>query len=360
MASLQTLWQDRRAWLLDAALPLWSSAGVDPAGGFHNRLDDRAQPLVEPKRLRVQARQVVVYAQAQRLGWNGPWRAMIDEGLRFIRIHAGPDGLLPSLYDGGQAWDLNVYDQAFVLLALAHARSVLGDPALERDAEKLFGTLVTRFGRADGGFNENAGQTPLRANPNMHLFEAMLAWQWRDAADALRRLALGTFIDPATGFLREYFTDGGKAVTGQKTDVEPGHMFEWGSLLLMSGASEAEAERLIRKATLTGVDRTREAAVNSLYIDGTVADGEARLWVQTERLRATLLMAERGQDRAYWLSEAFAGEAALRRYLDVPHPGSWRDTMRADGTIPPDPAMASSLYHIMGAYLALKHAAETL
>ena len=46
-------------WLLQAAYPLWASRGVDRVhGGFHESLDRDAQPFYEPRRLRVQARQV--------------------------------------------------------------------------------------------------------------------------------------------------------------------------------------------------------------------------------------------------------------------------------------------------------------
>jgi mannose/cellobiose epimerase-like protein (N-acyl-D-glucosamine 2-epimerase family) len=64
-----------REWLFDAALPLWWEVGADRInGGYFDRLDQQARPLSLQKRLRVQARQAFVYAEAGRLGWDGPWR----------------------------------------------------------------------------------------------------------------------------------------------------------------------------------------------------------------------------------------------------------------------------------------------
>ena len=56
-----------RDWLFSAALPLWWEKGADHAcGGWYDKLDQSANPLELPKRLRVQARQTFVYAEAGR------------------------------------------------------------------------------------------------------------------------------------------------------------------------------------------------------------------------------------------------------------------------------------------------------
>ena len=51
------------AWLRDAALPLWSQQGYDRArGGFAERLTPGAAVGAEPRRARVQTRQVYAYS----------------------------------------------------------------------------------------------------------------------------------------------------------------------------------------------------------------------------------------------------------------------------------------------------------
>ena len=54
-------------------------------GGFEELidLDGRAVPAV--RRARVQARQVYTFATAGALGWDGPWRAVMERGLAYFR-----------------------------------------------------------------------------------------------------------------------------------------------------------------------------------------------------------------------------------------------------------------------------------
>lgn len=367
---LQAAWREARAWLFDEALPLWAEVGMDPAGGFHDQIDDARRAMAAPKRLRVQGRQMFVYAEAQRMGWEGPWREVIRHGLAFFDANApSGGGLYASQFENGVAKGCFVYDQAFVLLGLAHARRALDEPAHEARALAFLADLRARQGRPDGGFDElDAGDMPLQSNPHMHLYEANLAWRslsdasaWRETAATIRGLARRYFIHPVSGRLGEYFADDGSLAPGEPGRVaEPGHQYEWASLLMLdSREDDAIAERLIRLATDTGVDRAREVAFFSQdIVDGSAIDPTARLWSQTERLRACLLLRNRMADPAYWTSEALKAYGALKRYLAVPGHGLWRDRMEVDGSLDGDPAKASSLYHIIGAYAVMKDAAE--
>ena len=58
--------------------------------------------------------------------------------------------------------------------------------------------------------------------------------------------------------------------------------------------------------------------------------------------------------------EAMALEAAetLATYLDTPIRGLWRDRLDASGSFIEEPAPASSLYHLVGAALALSRLTE--
>ncbi len=362
---LAEIWANRRAWLFESALPIWAEAGVDPTGGFYDSLREDYSPSPdEPKRFRVQARQIFVYAQAGRIGWPGPWKELVRHGLRFLRKHKRADGSYPSVYANNGASGVTLYDQAFALLALAHASDVLREPQIEREALSLLTYLHDRVPCPLGGFYEFAPSAArLQVNPNMHLFEAVLAWrtisdapQWAQTAGELRNLARSVFIDPKTQRLREFFDENGNARSDQPTDVEPGHQFEWASLFLIDDSNMLPvAEDLIRDASWTGVDRRREVAINALRIDGTSEDSGACLWAQTERLRATLLLAPHTASD-HWLNEALKCEQSLRRYLDSPSKGLWQDCMRGDRLFPLEPTKASSLYHLVNAYLALKDA----
>ncbi|WP_374574875.1 AGE family epimerase/isomerase [Phenylobacterium sp.] len=369
--SLQAAWIEARDWLFDEALPLWASAGVDPAGGFHDQIGDDRRPVETAKRLRVQGRQMFVFAEAGRLGWGGPWRELVRHGLAFLTAHApAPGRLYPSFFhDDGRTEGEELYGQAFVLLGLAHARRALDEAAAEPMALDLLASLRARLGRTDGGFNEvEPSEAPFQANPHMHLYEAALAWRagspapaWAGLAADMRRLALDVFIEPKSGRLLEFFgADGAPAPGAPGREAWPGHLFEWASLLLLDGrGDEALAERLARLAAETGVDRARQVAIASQEAaDGAPIDRGARLWAQTERLRACLLL--RGRDGGFWTDEALEAFAGLRRYLAVPGGGLFRDHMDADGALDGGPAKATSLYHIVGAYAELAAAAEAV
>src|SRR6185436_4684061 len=68
-------WYD--AWLRDGALPLWGGAGMDAGQGFfHEALTVEGLPHIAPRRSRVQARQVFVFATCAKRGY-GPALAPI-------------------------------------------------------------------------------------------------------------------------------------------------------------------------------------------------------------------------------------------------------------------------------------------
>ena len=104
---------------------------------------------------------------------------------------------------------------------------------------------------------------------------------------------------------------------------------------------------MIAFADRNGIDRQRRVAVNTITLDGAVADATARLWPQTERLRAYVIDSEGGEAR---LKEAIA---TLWRYLDAPLSGLWYENLGADGRFIVEAAPATSLYHIVGAAVEL-------
>ena len=139
-----------RTWLFEHTLPLWWEHGADHRdGGFHEMLDARGRPVGSPARLRTQARQIYVFAHAGALGWTGPWLHAMRHGLDFMLTrYRRPDGLFRSTLDSTDN-RVDLYDQAFVLFALAHAWRARPDEAEWRScAEHL-------MARLDAGFREN-------------------------------------------------------------------------------------------------------------------------------------------------------------------------------------------------------------
>src|SRR5579859_1191123 len=352
-------WYD--AWLREAALPLWASAGVDPAGGlFQETLSVAGLPVEAPRRARAQARQVFVFASAAKAGYGDRWLATAKTGwARFVKAYRRPDGLFINRAAGDGApldGEADNYEQAFVLLAMAALRAADPEPAgMEDEALAVLAALQDRRA-AGGGFREN-GAHPYQANCHMHLFESALAWEaaggrrWEMLADELAVFALTRFIDPQTGSIREFFDASWNALSGEAGLLEPGHHFEWAWLLEQWAARRGEAAahtaalRLFENG-LRGVDPVRGVAVNSVWDDFSIRDANARLWPQTEHLKAALLLGD----------EALALRAAqgLAQYLDVPANGVWRDKLKGDGAFVDEPAPATSFYHLIVAILELR------
>ena len=84
-------------------------------------------------------------------------------------------------------------------------------------------------------------------------------------------------------------------------------------------------------------------AVNALEGDFSVKDANARLWPQTERLKAEARRKGAASD------SAARARAALGRHLEGVRPGLWVERMDAGGKAGADPAPATSLYHLTAA-----------
>lgn len=367
--SIQRAYTQLTAWLFDEALPLWSTVGTDPKGGFFEKLTPDGTPTSDPRRARLVARQIYCFAIAHRLGWDGPALERMEHGLDFLLRHligpagtaycaVNPDG---TLADGRT----ELYDQAFVLFALAAAaplsprREQIFDTAL-----RLRGVLDTQWRHNARGFvAEHPKKLPMRSNPLMHLLEACLAWEaisddkkWREISDELARLCLSNLRSGETGAIHEIFDDRWQRLAQDKGDViEPGHQFEWAWLLLHWGLSRSQPEAIETSHALTELAETRGVsrlglAINELNNDLTPRDGLHRLWPQTERIKANVLLASTSDDAAIFKKSnvrAVQAMTGLLRYFEHPVRGTWWEHLGPDGTPLAEPSRASSLYHVI-------------
>jgi mannose-6-phosphate isomerase len=362
-----------KSWL-DDAYTLWWERGADhERGGFHERLQQDGSAAAEPRRARLHPRQIYAYSVADELGWDGPHEKAVQHGLDFYLAHyRRPDSLMRTLVDvSGAALDERavLYDQAFALLGYASAYDTFDDDALRDSAHELHDRLRITMANPQACFEEsNPRMLPLLSNSHMHLFEASLAWmdldhdpRWHTLASEIATLALARFVEPKSGFLREFFDENWLPVAGDEGRiVEPGHQFEWAWLLLRwsertdDAAARDVALKLIDLGETYGIDAQRGVAITSLLTDRSVRDPVARLWPQTERLKAACIAAEHTKDDRYWAMAASAARG-LMKYLDTPVRGLWRDKMLADGSLVDEPAPASSFYHIVCAIAEMEH-----
>lgn len=373
-------WADRArsfdCWLRLNALPIWATIGVDDDGGFRETVQLSGAVSSEFRRARVQTRQAYVYAVAGAAGWAGPWRTLVGRALeRFEATNLRPDGLYRTRVasDGAVLDDsASLYDQAFALFAFAAAASAGIAPDMMAERARALREALASLRVPSGGWRET-GEHPYQANAHMHLLEACLAWEavepdgeWRAMADEIVALARRAFIDSRGGFLREFFDAEWRPASGEDGRlVEPGHQFEWAWLLTRWGRLRGEAWALEAAVRLydigaRGVDQTRGVAMDALNDDLSVRSDQARLWPQTERLKAALILAEaaEGGRRNLLVDDARKAMAGLQGYLEPS--GLWRDKMQVDGSFVDEPAPASSLYHIMVAYEQIRASAAVL
>jgi mannose-6-phosphate isomerase len=360
-----------KSWLFGHCLPIWWEKGADlQYGGFYERLNQDLSPHNIERRTRVAARQVYSYAKASLLGYEGECNQPIEHGLAWLNDRClNDDGYFSAIVDAtGIAIDqtFNLYDHAFILTGLATTFQLRpNDIYLLQQAQGLRDRLVTKFSHPLTGFEEaSPRQLPLKANPHMHLLEACLAWieaggdaKWAQLAEAIVNLSITKFIDPKSCAILEYF-DGDWNPLGDPSFqvIEPGHQFEWAWLLLkwvdFSKDKKALpfAIKLIEIGENFGVDKERNVAINSLNLDLTARDVSARLWPQTERIKAHFELAKHSD--ALPQSDTSIGNVVracdgLMPFLNTRISGLYGDRMGPDGRIVLESAPASTLYHLV-------------
>jgi mannose-6-phosphate isomerase len=392
MDQLQQLRGRLLTWLREDALPLWESHGVDRSlGGYFETIVPAATgsgyeshgPI---RRGRVVARQMFVFDTGRRLGWMATKPDPVRHGCEFLfsrmkrsdglfHVAVDPKSALPS-----GAFDL--YEYAFYLFSLARVHGQLAHEfPTHETASGCLALLREGWGKSNGGFEESKPPSlPLKSNPHMHLLEAALAWieatedghgartaeaqaPWLQLATELCELCLTRFID-VRGAVREFFDADWRPLKDDRGRiVEPGHQFEW-AWLLMQWAAVAQcpaaqrqacreaALRLVNLAERWGVDPVRGVAFNELWDDMTPKDASAKLWPQTERVKAWCAMlecarsvqeAERARER---LAHSLSG---MLRYLEFEAAGLWHEVLLPDGAFTLEPCKASSFYHIVSA-----------
>jgi mannose/cellobiose epimerase-like protein (N-acyl-D-glucosamine 2-epimerase family) len=362
------------SWLREVAWPFWLNHGIDRAAdgravGFHEFLSlDDLRCAADYRRLRVLTRQTFVFSEALAAGMAEAEEA-VTLGLHYLRTHA---------FDkrGGYHWrfDLrggimdpkrDLYDHAFVLLALATAMRARPDPVLRAEALALDEYLHTVFPHPAGGYGESLPPSlPRRQNPHMHLLEACLAASevfddspFLDRADGIVDLFLDRMFRADEGALPEYFDDG---LVPHREDglfvVEPGHQSEWVWLLDWYARRARAAGRPPRDGVAHAIrqlnafvdrfaiDRKTGGLVDVLWSDGSISSAGQRLWPQTERLKAEILRPDAEEAR---ILKAFA---VIQDYIAPAPRGLWMEQRAADGSFSATPAPASSLYHLTSAY----------
>jgi mannose/cellobiose epimerase-like protein (N-acyl-D-glucosamine 2-epimerase family) len=356
-----------RSWAVETALPFWAERGVDRVnGGFVECVD--LEGLARPqtnRRVRAQARQIYVFAHAFNVGWFDG-RELATNGLDYLVDKAwhpaGDPGWAHVLDSHGSIIDprRDLYDHAFVLLALATLFKAGGDRQCLQLIDETLQVLDEHFSENNGGFSESiAGGLPRRQNPHMHLFEAFLALhaatgesRFLDRADAIYALFAKHFLVENGTMVREYFSSDWSAWAKGSGDIwEPGHHCEWIWLLDRYAAAKKAAlhlggsalfERVVSLGIIgqTGLLRAQMGA------DGSQVVMPSRCWMQTEYIKALLARFEAGDEGAQAQANSAIG-TLFDRHLDPAYPGGWIDHVDENGQAQSLDIPVSTLYHLL-------------
>ncbi|UDL91591.1 AGE family epimerase/isomerase [Mesorhizobium sp. PAMC28654] len=353
-------------WLFQETLPLWSTVGVDERhGGFHEALGFDGIPLMKPKRMRTMARQVYAFAVAKARGWDGPADRLISHGIAFMAGNGRTDkgGWVRTLNVDGSVADAaeDAYDHSCVLLALAHAH-MCGNPDALRLGEETFVFLDAHLedSRMTGFLETSDGEGERRSNPHMHLLEAFLAWYQATGDRAyLRRAARiidlfrSHFFDPESWTLGEFFDGEWKPAKSEKGSwTEPGHHFEWASLLVDFAARSGQTEltgfarKLYASAIANGLNRATGLAYGAVSRQGLPLDRVSRSWPQAEAIKAAIALDGSGGPDLKPEIEARVGRL-FRWHIDPAPLGLWIDRIDERGRSLAGDVPASIFYHLV-------------
>lgn len=366
-----------RDWITTAALPFWATDGRDERhGGSIERVEaDGSVDVTVPTRVRVQARQLFVYSVADEYGCYADARSVSADLWRFLESHcrseqrAGyghtlvwPDGLTDSRLD--------LYDHAFYLLATAWYYRTQRDVTAKQRANAIVAMLDSSLAHSSGGWLEGDYDAPWRRqNPHMHLFEAFMAWfeateeeQWLDRASAMYALFERVFFDAEHGLVLEYFrTDWSRPDNPADNAAEPGHLLEWVWLLdwyqrLAGVDTEAMQVRLYETAIAAGLDNG--IMIDTLNVDASPRERTRRLWPMTEYIKASCVRYSHGHPAA--LQHATRAITALLDHFQLSAAGTYVDRLDADNVVTDARAPASSMYHLMAAFVEIDRMGQVI
>lgn len=352
-----------KSFLIDKALPLWAGAGWDSArGGFVERLSCDGTPDADaPRRLRVQSRQIYCFAKAAQFGWLPEAREIAFKGLDYMlstmRSPDGKPGFVRMVGADRAVTDplRDTYDHAFVLLALANLYQLGQDAQVRAEIDQTLIFLDSQLRSEHGGFVEGLpASLPRRQNPQMHLFESMIALfdatgepVFQTRAGDFFGLFVGTLFDSQTQVLGEYYEDDWSRIN--PVVVEPGHLAEWVWLLKgferITGCPTARHRTALMQSLLRFRD-TDGLLADEADATGAIVKPTRRCWPQTELAKAWIAQTEGAEPGAK--DEALAALARLEaNYLRHPVAGGWHEQLDASGKPTIDTIAASTFYHVM-------------
>ncbi len=184
--------------------------------------------------------------------------------------------------------DNDLYEYAFVLFSLSVLYGTFKEQVIKEDIEYVNKLITQKFIADD--FKALKDQSGIIGqNALMHLFEAYLsAYRYTEApsfktqAEALYREIIRLFFDDERNLMREYSKEDKSAL------FEPGHSFEWSSLIVEAQALGVDIDamsdhvRLYQAAAKAGINDRGFIKPN---LNDTSKDTQYRIWPMLEYVR---------------------------------------------------------------------------
>lgn len=364
MRSFLLNYYDSYAAWTSQSLALWDKRGRDVHGGcYEHLLKDGNPDKAAVRRHRVQARQVFSFVSGHQYGWYDG-RAAAQEIFEFMCLQGWTgEHFIHRLSPNYQVADgrCDLYDHAFYLLAAASLYGLTRGETYKLWIDDIIKAIDKMRHKTGGWAEDNQGSLPRRQNPHMHLFEVHLYLyqitrdiRFLARADESLSLFKSHFYEAENNGIIELFNaDWSVHAANAGHGFEPGHAAEWVWLLGWYDRLTGHDNRAIRQDIFDRLSRRAAPyLMDKADIFGVPAHNRARrLWVQTEWIKAHLILHEDG-DRSAAERLPDLLDHFMRDYL-TPE-GLWRDQFNAAGediaaTIP-----ASTQYHIIAMMIELK------
>lgn len=353
-----------QAHFLQIIVPMWLGPGWNPELALpYETVDPNRQPLPAQRyRAMACARQLFVFSSLIGQPQVPEAEQRAHALFRSLQRHfhdAEHGGWFYSIDPQGAPLDRrkDLYTHAFIIFACAHYWAKTREPLAESVLDAALSVVREHFADGQGLYAASLGEdwsdlgSGALQNPLMHLAEAFLATlQVRDDSDTVEALEglvdhmHEHFIDPATGVLLE------KPLGAVDNWYEPGHQFEWFFLLqstpeLHGSPLHSALQKAFALAQAQGVDAQSGAVSAMLKPDGSVLDGNQRIWAQAEYLRALTL---RDDAQAVLPAQALALQT---RFI---YPQGWHECMDSEGKVSRSDMPSTTPYHLATCYLGLE------
>lgn len=367
---------DVKSHVIKKCAKFWLEKFFDPSKGFFERLGYDFTPLdMGYTRLLTQCRMIYVNSQIYTLTGNVDFLAAAQKGYELVvgSYRSGSNGFYFSLKSDGSVCDNNydLYGHAFVLFALSHYYRASRDPKVLSIAKITLNFINSNFkvGIKMGyyealDYNLQPIKKIRRQNPHMHLLESCLSMYettqdlaYLDTSDSIIYLFHKYFFDENTSTLGEFFDDDLNPHQEYGHIVEPGHHFEWVSLLhkrsclyplpINLESIEFTINNLFNWGRSNGVDSENGGIFNEVNRDGIILNSNKRIWALTEAIKAYSIMWSYKNETELQLCNDLNNLLSILISTYIRPNGSWIEICNRDLTPQTDYLPGSTPYHIL-------------